>query len=135
MDERSTRNGEVLGRRLPAWLPVAVWAGLIFALSSQPDLRFASDPGIDFVVRKVGHMGAFGILALFLWRGQAAMTSNRRWAWSFGLAVTYAATDELHQALVAGRHASIVDVGFDATGALIALGAVGILSARRGRDA
>lgn len=42
-----------------------------------------------------------------------------------------AATDELHQGIVAGRHRSALDVGIDATGALIALVATAFIRARR----
>jgi hypothetical protein len=55
-------------RRVAAWLPAIAWAGLIFAFSARPNLRFLSDASLDFVIRKAGHMGAFGILALLLWR-------------------------------------------------------------------
>ncbi|MFH1908814.1 MAG: VanZ family protein [Chloroflexota bacterium] len=48
------------------------------------------------------------------------------------LAVLYASGDEFHQSFVAGRHASLVDVGVDALGAAIALAIWGWLS-RRGR--
>jgi VanZ family protein len=104
---------------------------LIFVLSAQPDLRFAPDPGLDFVVRKIGHMGVFAILALLLWRALARKASSRPFAWSFALAVSYAASDELHQGFVAGRHPSVVDVAIDAAGALIALTVVGIIRSRR----
>jgi VanZ family protein len=114
-----------------AWLPAIVWAGLIFALSAQPDLRFATDAGLDFVIRKIGHMGVFAILALLLWRALAGRASSRPWIWSFALAAAYAASDELHQAFVAGRHPSAVDVGIDAAGALIALAALRITRSRR----
>ena len=59
-----------------AWLPAIAWAGLIFAFSAQPNLRFLSDASLDFVIRKAGHMGAFGILALLLWRAIAATTAR-----------------------------------------------------------
>jgi VanZ family protein len=125
---RSTRA------RLLAWLPVLAWAGLIFAFSAQSDLRFVPDPGIDFVVRKLGHMGVFGILALLIWRALASTTGLRRpWAWGFVLAGLYAATDELHQGFVAGRHPSPVDVTIDAVGALIAVALILVLASRRGR--
>ena len=108
-----------------AWAPVVAWAGLIFALSAQPNLTFVPDAGLDFVVRKLGHMAVFGILALLLWRAVAATTNLRRpWAWGLVLAVLYAATDELHQAFVETRHPSPLDVGIDAAGALIAVVAV-----------
>ncbi|HEY5434290.1 MAG TPA: VanZ family protein [Candidatus Limnocylindrales bacterium] len=118
---------------LLAWLPVLAWAGLIFAFSAQPNLRILSDQALDFVVRKIGHMGAFAILALLIWRALAATTTLRRpWALGFVLAVLYAATDELHQGLVAGRHPSPVDVAIDATGALIAIAIALAIAHRRG---
>ena len=132
MDEKtlltvSTRRSLLLG-----WLPLVTWAALIFALSAQPNLRFAPDAGLDFVVRKLGHMGVFGILALLLWRALAVTTAWRRqWAWAFAFTVLYAASDELHQGFVAGRHPSATDVGIDATGALIALVALGFIRSRR----
>ena len=105
MDERTSRPGSARRPLLSGWAPVVVWAALIFVLSAQPDLRFVPDAALDFVVRKLGHMGVFGILALLSWRALAGTTAWRRpGAWAFALAVLYAATDELHQGLVAGRH-------------------------------
>ena len=121
------------GRLLVAWAPAIVWAALIFVFSAQPNLRFAQDETIDFVVRKLGHMGVFGILALLLWRGARATSLDRPWAWALVLAVIYAVTDELHQVVVAGRHASVVDVGVDAVGVLIGLAALRLVRDWRGR--
>ncbi len=119
------------GGRVAAWLPVIGWAVLIFAFSAQPNLRFVPDAGLDFLVRKAGHMGVFGILALLLWRALAGTTAWRRpWAWALALAILYAATDELPQGFVAGRHESAVDVGIDAAGAIIAIAAAGLLRSR-----
>jgi VanZ family protein len=115
-----------------AWLPAVPWAGLIFAFSAQRNLRFVPDEGLDFLVRKAGHMAVFGILALLAWRAMATTTAWRRpWAMALVLAILYAVTDELHQGFVAGRHPSPVDVGIDAVGALIAVVAVGIARTRR----
>jgi len=132
VDERYSRT--IRGARQFAWnwLPVVIWAILIFALSAQPNLRFVPDAGLDFIVRKLGHMGVFGILALLLWRALARTTAWRwPWAWAFALAILYAASDELHQGFVAGRHPSASDVGIDAAGALIALVVVGLIRSRR----
>jgi VanZ family protein len=119
-------------RPFTAWLPVIAWAGLIFAFSAQPNLRFVPDQNLDFLVRKAGHMGVYGILALLLWHALATTTAWRRpWAWALVFAVLCAATDEFHQGFVAGRHESAIDVGIDAAGALIAVVAVGIIRARR----
>ena len=76
MDDRVWGNLRGPGRRIVAWLPAIAWAGLIFAFSAQPNLRFAPDEGLDFLIRKAGHMGAFGILALLLWRAIAATTAR-----------------------------------------------------------
>ena len=132
MFEQKWRSLRGSGRPLLAWVPAIAWAGLIFAFSAQPNLRFVPDAGLDFLVRKAGHMGVFGILALLLWRAVAGTTSWRRpWAWALALAFLYAATDELHQGFAAGRHPSAVDVGIDAAGALIAVVAVGLIRSRR----
>ena len=120
------------GRPLLAWLPAVGWAALIFALSATPDLRFLPDLDLDLVVRKLGHMGIFGVLALLVWYALARTTDlPRPWAWAAGLTVLYAITDEFHQSIVAGRHASWVDVAIDAIGVVVALVIATVI--RRGR--
>lgn len=115
-----------------AWLPVLGWAGLIFWFSAQSDLRFVPDESLDFVIRKIGHAGVFGILALLAWRALASTTTVRHpWAWALVLAWAYAVTDELHQAFTSGRHAAPTDVVIDAAGALLAVSTVWVLRNRR----
>ena len=104
-----------------AWLTVAAWAGVIFAFSATPHLRVAEAADLDFVLRKAGHMAAFGVLAVLLWRALTLSAVRQAFVWSFALTVAYAATDEFHQSFTAGRNASGVDVSIDALGALIAL--------------
>jgi VanZ family protein len=117
------------------WLPVVLWAGLIFAFSTRPNLRFVQADDVDFVVRKAGHMFAFGVLAVLLWRALASASVGRALLWSWVLATAYAATDEFHQSFTQGRHASAVDVGIDSAGAVIALCLlVAWLSIRRTSD-
>jgi VanZ family protein len=109
---------------LLAWLPVLAWAALIFWFSAQSDLRVAPDASLDFVLRKLGHMVVFGILALLAWRALASTTSlDRPWAWALLLTIAYAATDEIHQAFTEGRGPSVVDVGIDTLGAVLAIAA------------
>lgn len=56
---------------------------------------------------------------------------------SFGISVLYAASDELHQYFVPGRHASMLDVLLDSAGVLcgvlIMLGIVAFIHKRNGR--
>jgi VanZ family protein len=96
------------------WLPVLAWAGVIFALSSIPSLNSGLGTW-DTVLRKCAHMTEYAILAVLLLRATGS------YAWAFALAVAYAASDEVHQLFVRGRHGSPVDVGIDAIGALIGL--------------
>ncbi len=101
-------------RVLSAWLPVVVWAALIFTLSSVPDLGTGLGTW-DLVLRKLAHTAEYAILGLLLLRatGRASV--------AFVLATLYAVSDELHQALVAGRHASPLDVVIDAAGVAVGL--------------
>ena len=134
MDEKTTPGVSACRTALSGWLPPVAWAAFIFALSAQPNLRFVPDQGLDFVVRKVGHMGVFGIFVLLVWSALSNTSSSslrRPWAWALALVLLYAATDELHQGFVAGRHPSVVDVAIDGSGALIALAVVGALRSRR----
>jgi VanZ family protein len=135
MDTMPSPPAPAARRAALAWAPVVAWAALIFVASAQPDLRFVPDATLDLVVRKVGHMAVFGILALLLWRALATATHARRpLAWALALAILYAITDEVHQGFVAGRNPSPVDVAIDAAGVLIAVAIVaGVLRLRRRR--
>jgi VanZ family protein len=104
------------------WLPVALWAGLIFGLSSIPSLSTGLGTW-DTVLRKGAHMAEYAVLAALLWR------ALRREVAALLVAVAYAATDELHQTFVRGRHGSPVDVAVDGIGA--AAGLLVLLRARR----
>ena len=104
------------------WLPVLVWACVIFAFSSIPSLSTHLGTW-DLVLRKAAHITEYAILAALLRRG------DRLVAWAFALAVAYAASDEFHQTFVRGRHGSPVDVGIDAIGV-----AIGLMAWRRVAD-
>jgi VanZ family protein len=112
------------------WLAVVAWMAAIFVLSAQPNLQLADEAGLDFVVRKIGHLVAFGLLAVLLFEALPARRGpGRRAAVAFTLTVLYAASDELHQAFVAGRGPAATDVVIDAVGAAMAL----FVWVRRGR--
>jgi VanZ family protein len=100
--------------RLLTWLPVVVWAAVIFALSSVANL--GTDLGVwDTILRKGAHVAEYAILGLLLLRAVG------REAPAFLLGVAYAVTDEFHQRFVSGRHASPVDVAIDSTGVLVGI--------------
>ena len=101
-------------RALRAWVPVVVWAAVIFAFSSIPSL--STGLGFwDLVLRKLAHAAEFAILGALLLRALERPLA------AFAAAVAYAATDELHQHFVRGRHASPIDVAIDAGGLLLGI--------------
>ena len=130
---------------LKYWLPVLVWLGLIFigstdVLSAEHTSRFLVpflrwlDPqisaavlnSIQVVIRKLGHLTEYAILAILLWRAlrRAAVWKS---ASSFLFAISligcaiFAASDEFHQSFVPSRTSSVKDVMIDICGATIGL--------------
>lgn len=101
-------------RALFAWGPVAVWAGLIFGLSSVPDLGTGLG-GWDLLLRKLAHAGEYAVLGFLLVRALGRELP------ALLLGVAYAASDELHQHFVPGRQAAVYDVAVDALGVLVGL--------------
>jgi hypothetical protein len=107
--------------------PLAVMA-LIFALSATPDL--SSGLGTwDFVLRKIAHVTIFAVL----WLALARATGWRRPLLAAVIAVAYAASDEIHQSFVEGRHGTPVDVAIDCIGIGLAALAWLLTARRRGR--
>ncbi len=102
------------------WLPVAVWMGLIFYLSAQPDLPQPRTGWVGLVISSAAHAFVFGMLAL-LW---ARALGERRHVLLLALALTmfYALTDEFHQAFVPGRYPDPWDLVCDGLGAALGLG-------------
>ena len=111
----------MVAARLTAWLPVAVWAAVIFTLSSIPSL----DSGLgtwDMVLRKLAHLAEYAVLGVLLYR------ALRREPAAIALGSLYAVTDEVHQAFVSGRQGSPLDWLIDTVG--VVAGAL-LLSRRR----
>lgn len=101
------------------WLPVFLWAALIFYLSSMPDLRSDFPDDLDFVLRKIAHVLEYAVLAVLLAR---AWPQRKYLFWeAFAVAVFYAASDEFHQLFVIGRDGSLRDVLIDSIGAFLGL--------------
>jgi VanZ family protein len=96
-------------RSIRLWLPVVLWAALIFGFSSVPDLGTGLG-GWDLVLRKIAHAAEYAVLGALLAR---ALASPRIAALA---GMLYAVSDEVHQAFVSGRHGSPIDVAIDAVG-------------------
>jgi VanZ family protein len=96
-------------RLFTVWLPVVAWAAVIFTLSSIPSLSTGLGTW-DTILRKGAHLAEYAVLGGLLYRALG------REPLALAVGIAYAASDELHQYFVRGRHASPVDVAIDAVG-------------------
>ena len=125
------------------WLPVICWMGVILWMSTETfstgntsfwieKILFLLFPGISseqaelihVFLRRAGHITEYFILGLLLFRafrGGSAAPWNWRWFWgTLIVVVLWAAIDEFHQSFVPARTASIIDVGIDIAGGIVA---------------
>ena len=124
------------------WLPVVLWAVLIFSASGDkksvhhssriieplvrwliPDISDEAVRTTVLVVRKCAHVTEFAIFALLLWRAARATIYKQSAGWSrkatvFAItgAVLFAISDEVHQSYVPGRQGAAMDVLIDSLG-------------------
>lgn len=138
------------------WVPVLVWMGLIFVLSTDlgsarrtsrfigPLLRWVwpavTEEQIGWTkmaVRKTGHVTGYAILGILCLRGVRRGIFVSDWrrraalaAWL--IASLYAVTDEFHQSMVPTRMASAADVALDSVGAAMGIAVVWMIGRRRG---
>ncbi len=112
-------------RTLSLVLPPFLWVGVIFTLSSVPDLQSGLRPVWDLVLRKIAHAAEFGILAALLARlglHEYHAKSRPFVFWSALLAtIFFAVSDEFHQTLIEGRSGAAPDVLIDSLGGLLGL--------------
>jgi len=121
---RSASAARLVGLALPPLLLM----GLIWFMSSQPDLTTGLGL-VDVIGRKVVHAVTFGLLALLWWRALREPFPTVALPVAAAVAIAYGAVDEYHQTFVAGRTGSPVDVAIDALGVA---GATMLVLRRRG---
>jgi VanZ family protein len=109
-------------RSLFRWVPALMLMSVIFYLSSLPSSDIPDFGWLDMVVKKGGHAGGFGALALAFAYGLGDdLPRRRRFTIAWSLSVAYALTDEFHQSFVLTRNASALDVLIDSVGAATSL--------------
>jgi len=103
------------------WLAVVLWAGLIFFLSHQPDLKSGLPERWDFFLAKSSHFLEYAILTFLLIRAlqEHKLTKKKIFFLAIILAMGYAFSDEYHQSFILGRNASLRDVLIDSSGVLL----------------
>ena len=139
------------------WLPVVLWAALIFSASGdkksvqhssriiEPIVRWLlpdiSDEAVRttvLVVRKCAHVTEFAVFTMLLWRAasETVWKQSVEWSWKVALfagtgAVLFAISDEIHQSFVPGRQGAAMDVVIDAVGAVGGLFCLWLVGRRR----
>jgi len=114
---------KVLNRenRLLNWIALIIWMGMIFYLSSIPNLKI-SEGLEDLILRKIAHFVEFFILALLWFKALRVTKKNLSKLniifLSCCFSIIYAILDEFHQSFVPTRCASIIDVFIDSLGVL-----------------
>lgn len=109
--------------KLGFWLPVFLWAGIIFAFSSLEVNKSTQFYWQDFIIKKTAHVVEYAVLFILLYRAFLNTTSfNKKQAaiLSFALVLFYGISDEYHQSFTPGREPKLRDVGFDALGGILA---------------
>lgn len=99
------------------WVPVVVWAGVIFYFSSIPNLKTNFE--YDFLLRKIAHIIEYLIFTFLLYRafrGSFNMNVFSLFMYPAVFSFLYAISDEIHQYFVLGRSCSIQDVLIDSIG-------------------
>ncbi len=112
---------------LKGWLPVFLWAGLIFYLSSVPNLESGFEA--DFFLRKAAHIFEYAVLVILLFNAFFRSFEKKQKQPSFKTVVfyvflisfLYAVSDEFHQTFVFGRSGNIKDVLIDSVGIILGI--------------
>jgi VanZ family protein len=129
-----------LGDRLRAWLPVAVWAGVITLFSSHwfsgdhtssfllpvlsalfPGVHPSELARIHAAIRKAAHVTEYLILGLLTVRALRleATPLPRASLVAVVLGALFACSDEIHQSFVPTRTAAVSDVMIDTVGVVL----------------
>jgi VanZ family protein len=128
-------------RFLIYWLPTLVWAAVILAASSDvfssshtggwierftswlgPSLAPATLDLMNRVLRKAGHVTAYGILSALSFRALRGEGPGWSLRWAIGaifMALLVASVDEFHQSFIPSRTGTWQDVILDAAGAAL----------------
>lgn len=102
------------------WLPVAIYAGIIFHFSSLSNPLPPGIPSFNYMDLLL-HSIEYLILSVLLLRALRHSSVKRPYVYSIVLSALYGVSDEIHQLFVIGRVFSGYDLIADALGASLVL--------------
>lgn len=104
------------------WLPAMIVMAAIFFLSGQPASRLPVFGEYDLIIKKLGHATGYAMLGLaYYFALPPRLRAGFRWILALFMVILFALSDEFHQSFIEGRTSSLIDVGIDTAGALVAL--------------
>ncbi len=105
------------------WLPVVLWASVIFVFSSRPSIPTSQIFWQDFILKKTAHVIIFGIFCSLVYRAINKSLLKQKYAGYLSVILTffYGVTDEIHQSFTPGRDATLRDVLIDTFGGILAM--------------
>lgn len=108
-------------RFLDLWLPVVLWAALIFKFSSGMVPQVSASFWPNFAFMKSAHVFFFGALSWLFYRALLGSGLSRKQSAIYAVILTlfYGGTDEFHQMFTQGREARVRDIFIDGAGAFI----------------
>ena len=105
------------------WIPVIIYAGLIFYLSSLPNPLYKVEQIISIKLPDttliVLHIIEYLILSLLLYRALNNTKINNALTLTILITITYGFTDEIHQIFVPGRLFDFFDLLANSFGAIV----------------
>jgi VanZ family protein len=103
------------------WLPVLIWAGIIFIFSSNPAVRTTEIHWEDFIIKKSAHIFFFGVLSVFFYRAYKShnIAIKKSVYYAIVSVFLYGVIDEIHQSFTPGRDPRLRDIMFDTFGAIL----------------
>ena len=113
-----TKNLELFYKIIYFWLPVVVWALVIFLFSSMPTNPVSQVYWKEFAVKKSAHMVEYAIFTILLYRALrvSGVEKTEAGIYAIILAVLSGISDEFHQSFTPGREPKVRDVFFDTLG-------------------
>jgi VanZ family protein len=105
------------------WLPIFLWAVIIFLFSSFPTGQATYIDWQDFIIKKTAHIVEYGVFTLLIYRSLRKITKKEKNAalYAIFISLLYGLTDEYHQSFTPGRGPKLRDVGFDTIGSILAI--------------
>jgi VanZ family protein len=99
-----------LRRLISLWLPPILWCGLIFYLSSIPNLKAASKPLWDEIIRSSLHFIFYTILYYLFFRAINFGKKAKNYWLPLLITCLYGFSDEVHQLFVPTRTFQLKDI-------------------------